>query len=56
MMIPPGDILLYKNFFINPCLFYFSYEVEYCSLKVCKELCLNTNYNFIESVNRFWLG
>ena len=53
MVIPPEVLLLYR-FVLDIMGLFFPYEVEYYSFKVCKELCLNFDGHWIESVDCFW--
>ena len=38
----------YPGFFVLP------YEVDYCSFKVCEELCWYFDWDCIESIDHFW--
>jgi hypothetical protein len=54
MAIPPEVILLYRIVSAILFFFFFLYEVEYCSFKICKKLCWNFDGNCLESVDCFW--
>ena len=51
--MPPEVSLLYRITFDNPGLFVFPYETEYCSFKVCEELCWDFDGECIESPDCF---
>ena len=53
MVMPPTVLLLYM-IVSGHGVFVFTYEVEYCSFKVCKDFCGNLDGNCIESVD--WFG
>ena len=49
---------VFRSFFIvQNCfgyLFFFSYEIQYCSTKVCEGLCWDFDGDCMESVDCFW--
>jgi hypothetical protein len=51
MVIPPGVLLLYRVVLAILCFLFFSYEIEYCSFKVYKELCWNFDGQLISFFN-----
>ena len=49
-----GSSLIIKGYFGYPWVFVFPYKVEYCSFKVCEELCWDFDEDCNESINCFW--
>ena len=51
--MPPKVPLLYGIVFCYPGYFVFPYEADYCSFKVCEELCWDINEGCIDSIDCF---
>ncbi|XP_018644101.1 hypothetical protein Smp_191100 [Schistosoma mansoni] len=49
-----GRCLVEQGCFGYPGSFVFPYKIDYCSFKVCEELCWDFNGDSIESVDCFW--
>ena len=51
---PSGSSFIVQDSYDYPGFFAFSYEVDYCSLKVCEEFCWDFDMDCIESIDCFW--
>ena len=49
-----GSSFIVHDCFSYPGFFGIPYEVDYCSFKVCEELCWDFDGDCIESIDCFW--